>query len=113
MKKALDDSMASYSIHPLILNLARLMMHLPIIRMIWINENVRKEKRYRSCLSPDLLLYGLVFAQNPYRTPTQLYFPHLQLIIAERLRDFEGKTSKESWRKQGSFPIHRLLPIIT
>ena len=112
MKKALDDMASQYSSS--LLNLAGSFDDAsPIIRMIWINENVRKEKRYRSCLSPDLLLYGLVFAQNPYRTPTQLYFPHLQLIIAERLRDFEGRTSKESWRKQGSFPIHRLLPIIT
>ena len=111
MKKALDDMASQYSSS--LLNLAGSFDDAsPIIRMIWINENVRKEKRYRSCLSPDLL-HGLLFAQNPYRTPTQLYFSHLQLIIAERLRDFEGRTSKESWRKQGSFPIHRLLPIIT
>ena len=111
MKKALDDMASQYSSS--LLNLAGSFDDAsPIIRMIWINENVRKEKRYRSCLSPDLL-HGLLFAQNPYRTPTQLYFPHLQLIIAERLRDFEGRTSKESWRKLRAFQYTGSLPIIT
>ena len=47
MKKALDDMASQYSSS--LLNLAGSFDDAsPIIRMIWINENVRKEKRYRS-----------------------------------------------------------------